>query len=161
MFNWFRRKKSPERCVEEIVNKYFDSPQGMSDEDYSKLKDCLENWNEHNNPMYLGAMAYVRYREGALNKMWDYIEKDLHLDLGDEEHGAFIPAMFADVDPKLRYEILLKIHRHLNSPLALEIMARLAEEVGKRDETITLLKDYLDRNPGDRKIRKVLEELEG
>ncbi len=145
--------------MDEIVNRYFDSPEPMSEGDYEKLKECLEKWDEHDNPEFLGAMAYVRYREGEVNKMWDYIEKDLELDLGEEEHGAFIPAMMSDVAPDIRYEILKKIHGRIGGTLSLEIMARLAGELGKREEVLNLAREYEEKNPGDRKVKRIIEEL--
>ncbi len=160
MLDWFKRKKTPGECVDEIVNKYFDGDEGMSDEDYKNLKNCLEKWDEHDNPEFLGAMAYVRYREGETNKMWDYIEKDLEMDLGEEEHGAFIPAMMSDVDPKIRYDILKKIHERIGGSLSLEIMARLARELGREEEVLEFAKEYSRKNPKDRRVKRIIEELE-
>ncbi|NPA74803.1 MAG: hypothetical protein GXO25_01820 [Euryarchaeota archaeon] len=158
MFDWFK-KRSPERCVDDIINRYFDSDEAMSKEDYSKLKECLEKWEARDTPEFLGAMAYVRYREGAMNKMWDYIEKDLEMELAEEEHGAFIPAMMADVEPKVRYEILKKIHSHIGGTLSLEIMARLAPELGKEAELAEILRVHLEQNPDDAKAKKIMEKL--
>ena len=159
MFDWFKKKKSPEDCVNEIVNKYFDSTDPMSNEDYTRLKNCLEEWGDENNPNFLGAMAYVRYKEGQVNKMWDYIEKDLELELGEEEHGAFIPAMMADVDSKVRYEILKKIQDRIGGTLSLEIMANIAKNIGKEKEVLEIAQKYAAANPKNLKVRKIIEEL--
>jgi hypothetical protein len=159
MFKWFKKKKSPEECVSEIVNRYFDSPSTMGDNDYTQLKKCLEEWGDEDSPEFLGAMAYVRYREGQTNKMWDYIEKDLELELGEEEHGAFIPAMMADVDAKTKYEILKKIHTRIGGTLSLEIMARIARDIGKEMEVLEIAKEYEMKNPKNSKVRRIIEEL--
>ncbi len=129
MFSWFKRKESPEKCVENLVTKYFGSKKGMSDEDFQKLKNCLENWSGERTADYYGAMAYVRYMEGDVNKMWDYIEEDLQLDLGEEEHGAFIPAMMADVEPEIRYKIVEKIHERIGGKLSKELMEKFEKEL--------------------------------
>ena len=160
MFDWLKKKKSPERCVDDIVNRYFDSPTAMSEEDYSRLKECLEEWGDESSPEFLGAMAYVRYREGQMNKMWDYIEKDLEMDLGEEEHGAFIPAMMSDVDPAIRYEILKKIHSRIGGTLSIEIMARIAKDIGKESEVLAMAREYATANPKDSRARKIVERLE-
>ena len=159
MFNWLKKKKGPEECVDEIVNKYFDSTNPMSDEDYTRLKNCLEEWGNEDGPEFLGAMAYVRYREGQTNKMWDHIEKDLELNLGEEEHGAFIPAMMADVDPKVRYEILKKIHDRIGGTLSLEIMTKIAKNIGKEKEVLEIAQKYAAANPKNSRARKIIEEL--
>ncbi len=155
----FKKKKSPEECVSEIINRYFNTTRIMRDEDYSKMKKCLEEWNNGDSPDYLGAMAYVKYRQGDLNKMWDYIEMDLALNLGEEEHGAFIPAMMWDVDPKIRYKILKKIHEHTGGLLSLEIMVSLAKEIGKTEEVKTILQEYLMKEPKNKRVKKLLQKL--
>ena len=159
MSGLFRREKSPKECVEEIINKYFGFGLQMSDADYRKLRECLDRWNSPSAPDFLGAMAYVKYREGELNDMWNYIEMDLHLDLGDEEHGAFIPAMMADVKPELKYEIVRKIHERTKGMFSLNILARMAKEVGKEKEVLQLAEEYEKANPRDRRIKKVIKAL--
>ena len=159
MCGLFRKKKVPKECVEEIINKYFDSELQMADTDYRKLKECLEKWNSPNDPDFLGAMAYVKYREGELNDMWNYIGMDLHLDLGDEEHGAFIPAMMADVKPEIRYEIVKKIYERTGGMFSLNILARIAKEVGKEREVLRLAEEYEKANPEDRRIKKIIKAL--
>ncbi len=159
MCGLFRREKSPKECVEEIINKYFNSELQMSDADYRKLKGCLEKWNSSNDPDFLGAMAYVKYREGELNDMWSFIEMDLHLDLGDEEHGAFIPAMMTDMKPELKYEIIKKIHERTRGIFSLNILARIAKKVGKEKEVLQLVEEYEKANPRDRRIKKILKAL--
>ncbi len=159
MFNWFKKDKSPEKCVRNIVHQYFGDGQAMGDDEYYKLKECLENWESTDDPEYLGVMAYIKYKDGDINKMWDYIEKDLHLELGEEEHGAFIPAMMADVPSALRYEILKKIYHHVPGVISLEIMASLASELGKNDEVLSMIDDFLKKNPKNKKVLKIREKL--
>jgi hypothetical protein len=104
-------------------------------------------------------MAYVKYRDGDVNKMWDYIEKDLHLELGEEEHGAFIPAMMMDVPANIRYDILKKIFHHVPGVLSLEYMAALAPELGRKEEVIAMLDEFLDKNPQNRTAIKLRADL--
>ena len=158
--HWFGRKKTPEECINSIVNKYFRSAKSINLADYSKLEDCLAKLENRESPEYFGAMAYIHYREGNLNKMWDYIIRDLHLKgLGEEEHGAFIPAMMADIDPQIRYEILRKIYDHLHGQLSLQLMAKMAPSVGKEIEVTTLMREYLQEK-NSFILRKMLKKLE-
>ncbi len=159
MCGLFRNEKSPKECVEEIINRYFNSGLQMADADYRKLKGCLEKWNSPSDPDFLGAMAYVKYREGKLNDMWSFIEMDLRLDLGDEEHGAFIPAMMADMKPELKYEIIKKIHERTKGVFSLEILARVAKEVGKEREVLQLAEESEKANLRDRRIKKIIKAL--
>ncbi len=104
-------------------------------------------------------MPYVSYIEGNIETMWEYIERDLQLNLGEEEHGAFIPATMSDVEPLMRYEILKRIHREIPGALSLQLMAQLAQEVGKVEEVLKLAREYLERNPHDRGAKSVIKAL--
>ncbi len=158
MLGWRKRRK-PQDCVSHILNSYIESEKRMSSEDYFQLKKCLQEWQDDSDPEFLGAMAYVLYREGKRERMWEYIDKDLELNLGEEEHGAFIPAMMSDVDPETKYEILKKIHRKIGGSLSLELMTHLISMVGEKAEILSLAKEYALKNPRDHRAKRIIEEL--
>ena len=92
--------------------------------------------------------------------MWDYIEKDLELELEEDAHGAFIPAIMADVNQKMRYEILKNIHTHLKDFLSLELMAKNIETSQMRTEVMILAREFEIANPQHHRVKKLISDLD-
>jgi len=153
-------KKNPERVALDIIQRYFGSHMKMSDEDFRKLCENVDSLKTKYPGEYRGAMAYISYRKGNLNDMWRYIDEDLMEDKGEEEYGAFIPAMMADVPDTLRYEILLKIYTKIGGYLALQQMAEIAPRIGKVSEVREMILRELEKSPKNRVLKSILKKLD-
>ena len=147
-----------------MLEKFMDSGGAVPSDAITEISQMLSGYScidEEDCAHYHAMMAYVSYKMGDEKGMWDYLERLLPTETGNEDSLTWI-FVFLEADNRTRAAVIRRLLEVTKSSFALQQLFQVLIKTGDYLSAEAVVNNYLVEFPKDSialKLKKKLEKL--